>query len=175
RWGFGPIFRKTSVGRVILLSGYTPAEFFCSAAKWCMYLTSFYVATEVLEIPVVHVFMRNLVLYLPSFVSGVILLIVGFVFSDLVGDIVKQAGGGDAKAEYRNPFGDTIRIILYFIVLVMALAQMKVDVTILYIFAQPFAWTMAVVTAIAFGWNLKDRVKTYIDQIIPQTDRAKDV
>ncbi|MFH0848588.1 MAG: hypothetical protein V1857_03725 [archaeon] len=174
RWGFGPVFKKTSVGRVILLSGYTPAQFFASSTKWAVYLISAYMATEILAIPVLLAFMKDLVLYLPSFVSGVILLIVGFTFSDLVGDIVKQAGGSDARAEYRNPFGDTIRTILYFIVLVMALAQMKIDVTILYIFAQAFSWTMAIVTAIAFGWNLKDRIKPYIDQILPQTERVKD-
>jgi hypothetical protein len=172
RWSFGPAFKKTSIGRAILLSGYTPSLFFGSLARWCVYLIAIYEAIEVLEIPPLRTFMREIVLYLPYFISGLLILIVGFIFADSVGDIVKQAGGGSGGHEYYNPFGDAVRIFLYFVVLVMALVQMKIDVTILYIFAQAFAWSIAIAVAIALGWHLKDRVGPWIDQMLPRAKRA---
>jgi len=164
RWGFGVVFKKTSIGRAILLSGYTPAQFFASLAKWSVYLIAVYEAMEILQIPALRTFLREIVLYLPYFFSGLLILIVGFIFADSVADIVKQAGGG-SRAEYYNPFGDAVRIFLYFVVLVMALAQMKIDVTILYIFAQAFAWSIAIAVAVALGWHLKDRIGPWIDQL----------
>jgi len=171
RWGFGAAFKKTSIGRAILLSGYTPSLFFGSLTRWCVYLIAVYEAIEVLEIPAMRTFMREIVLYLPYFISGLLILIVGFIFADSVGDIVKQAGGGSGRGEYYNPFGDAVRIFLYFVVLVMALAQMKIDVTILYIFAQAFAWSIAIAVALALGWHLKDRVGPWIDQMLPRAKR----
>jgi hypothetical protein len=172
RGGFGAVFKKTSIGRAILLSGYTPAQFFASLAKWSVYLIAVYEAIEVLGIPALRTFLREIVLYLPYFFSGLLILIVGFIFADSVADIVKQAGGG-SKANYYNPFGDAVRIFLYFVVLVMALAQMKIDVTILYIFAQAFAWSIAIAVAIALGWNLKDRIGPWIEQILPKASRVR--
>lgn len=171
-WGVGAAFKKTSIGRAILVSGYTPARFFGSLAKWCVYLITVYEATEVLAIPAMRTVMREIVLYLPYFISGLLILIVGFILSDLVGDIVKQAGGGSADAEYYNPFGDAVRIFLYFVVLVMALSQMKIDVTILYIFAQAF-WSLAIAIGIAFGWNLKDRVGIWLKKMMSSEEKAK--
>jgi hypothetical protein len=54
---------------------------------------------------------------------------------------------------------------------------MKIDITIVYIFAQAFAWAIAigfgVAFGIAFGWQLKDRVKPWIDMILPKPGKVK--
>jgi len=165
-WGFAAVFRKTSIGRAILVSGYSPAEFFASLAKWTVLLIGVYEAIEILEIATLQIFLRQIVLYLPYLFSGLLIMIVGFIFADSVAEIVKQAGG-ENKASYHSLFGDAIRVFLYFVVLVMALAQMKIDVTILYIFAQAFAWSIAIAVAIAFGWNLKDRIRPWVDKALP--------
>lgn len=173
RGGLGAVFKKTSVGRAILVSGYTPARFFSSLAKWCVYIIAVYEAVELLAIPTLRAIMREIVLQLPEFISGLLIFVVGSIFSDAVGNITRQAGGGSDRPEYYNPFGDIIRIFLYFVTLVMALTQMGIDVTILYIFAQAFAWATAMAVAIAFGWNLKDRIGPWIEQMLPPAKRKR--
>ena len=169
-WGFGTFFRKASIGRAILVSGYTPAQFFASLVKWSVFLIAVYQAIEILEIPTLQLFLRQIILYLPYLFSGLLIMIVGFIFADSVTEVVKQ-GGGQNRVGYQNLFGDAIRIFLYFVILVMALAQMKIDVTILYIFAQAFAWSIAIAVAIAVGWHLKDEIRPWIDQF---SRRAKE-
>lgn len=171
RWALGRFFKRSSIGRAILLSGYTPAQFFASLTKWLVYLIALYEAVEILEIPAVRTVMREAVLYIPSFISGLIILIVGFTVSDLVADIVKQAGVTGTEAKNVNPFGDAVRLLLYFIVLVVTLSRLKIDVTILYVFAQPFAWSIALAIGIALGWHLKDRIGPWIDHMLPKPKR----
>ncbi len=173
RGGFSVVFKRTSIGRAILVSGYTPAQFFGSVTKFCIYIVAVYIAVEVLAIQTLCTLMREVVFQLPEFISGLLIFVVGSIFSDAVGNIARQAGGGSGKTEYHNPFGDIIRIFLYFVTLVMALTQMGVDVTILYIFAQAFAWSTALAVAIAFGWHLKDRIGPWIEQIFPQPKRTR--
>ena len=59
-----------------------------------------------------------------------------------------------------------ITIMLYFVIITLALAQMKINVTILYIFAQAFAWSLAIALGIALGLYLKDRMGPESDRIL---------
>jgi len=176
RVDLGMTFRKTSIGRALLRSGYTAAKSFAVVVTWFVYLVSIYFAIEVLSIPIVTAFVASVALYLPNFAAGVLVLIFGFIFADWVGDLVKKSGSG-AASEHLGPFGDVVRVFLYFISTTIALAQMKIDITIVYIFAQAFAWAIAigfgVAFGIAFGWQLKDRVKPWIDMILPKPSRVK--
>jgi len=176
RIGLGMTFRKTSIGRALLRSGYAPAKSFAVAVTWFVYLISVYVAIEVLSIPILTAFVRSIMLYLPNLAIGILVLIVGFIFADWVGDLVKKSGSSTAS-EHLGPFGDIVRVFLYFISTTIALAQMKIDITIVYIFAQAFAWAIAigfgVAFGIAFGWQLKDRVKPWIDMILPKPSKVK--
>jgi len=176
RVGFGMAFRKTSIGRALLRSGYTGAKSFAVATKWFVYLLSIYIAIEVLSIPILTTFVASIMLYLPNVAVGVFVLIIGFILADWVGDLVKKSGSG-AASEHLGPFGDVVRAFLYFVSTTIALAQMKIDITIVYIFAQAFAWAIAigfgVAFGIAFGWQLKDRVKPWIDMILPKPSKVK--
>jgi len=171
RWALGRFFKRSSIGRAILLSGYTPARFFGSLTKWLVYLVALYEAVEILEIPAVRTVMREAVLYIPSLISGLIILIIGFTAADFVADIVRQAGVTGTYAKAVNPFGDAIRLLLYFIVLVVTLSRLGIDVTILYMFAQPFAWSIALAIGIALGWHLKDRIGPWVDHMLPKPKR----
>lgn len=157
-------FRRISVGRAILRSGYTPSRFFVSLGKIAIYLFATFSALNLLSIPLLTDSVQALISYLPSFIGGVIILVAGFVFSDWIGEAVEK---GWASSTIQSSFlAGLVRLLLYFVTLTIALAQMKIDVTILYIFAQAIAWSLAIAVGIAFGWNLKDRVGPWLDKIM---------
>jgi hypothetical protein len=105
--------------------------------------------------------MRSIVSYLPSFIAGVFILIFGFIISDFVGDAIESIGK-EAKIEFSGMISNAVKLLLYFIVLTVGLGMMKIDIEILYIFAEALAWGGAIGIGaglgIALGWGLKDFV-----------------
>ena len=163
-------FRRTSVGRVVLRSGYTPSRFLAMLGKVVVYLFTVLSALNLLSIPFLTASVQAFLEYFPNFVTGMLILVVGFIFVDWIGAAIEK---GSTSIIQSSIIGGIVRLLLYFVIITITLAQMKIDVTILYIFAQAFAWSMAIAVGIAFGWNLKDKVSTWLEKMMSQEDKAK--
>jgi len=166
--GLEPAFRRTSIGRAILRSGYTPGSFFAVLGKGIIYLLGITSALNLLSIPVLTAAIQGFLEYLPNFVEGVLILVAGLIFVDWVGESIDK---GSLSTVQPRLLDGLIRIPLYFIILTLALAQMKIDVTILYFFAQALSWSMAIAVGIAFGWYLKDKMGPWLDEVLRRESR----
>jgi len=170
--GVGDAFRKTLVGRALERSGITSLRFFDLVVRWFVYLIAIFVAVDILEIRILSTFMTEIIAYLPSFIYGLIILFVGIVFADFVGDAVK-AIGREAKIEFIGLLADGLRLFLYFVIVVIALSVMKIDVSILHSFANALAWGIAIGVCvglgIAFGWGFKDVVAKNAEKWLEST------
>lgn len=156
-------FRRVSVGRAILRAGHTPGTFFASLTKGIIYLFSILYALELLGIPLLTDSIQVVVNFIPNIVGGVLILVVGFTFVDWIGDTIEK---GNIPAIQSTFLSNIIKLILYFMLITIALSEMRVDVTILYIFAQAFAWSLAIALGVALGWNMKDKFGPLIDSIL---------
>jgi hypothetical protein len=163
KMGWESPFRRTSVGRAILRSGFTPSSFFAAIGKGFIYMFTIIFALTLLSIPLITTTVQGFLAYLPNLIEGVLILIVGFVFADWIGESVEKGSLSNVPPAL---FGGLFRILLCFVTITIALAQMKIDITILYIFAEAFAWSLAIAVGIAFGWYLKDRVRPWLDKIV---------
>ena len=166
------VFRKTSVGRVILRSGYTPSRFLAMLGKSTIYLFTLLSAANLLSIPFLTASVQAFLDYFPNLFTGILILIIGLIFVDWTGEAVEKSLTSPIQSSI---IGGIVRLLLYFMIITITLAQIKIDVTILYIFAQAFAWSTAIAIGIAFGWNLKDKVNIWIEQMMFQEDNAEDV
>lgn len=166
RAGVDDAVRKTAIGKALERSGITVVRFFNLVVRWFVYLIAILAAVNILNIVVLSNFMNTVVQYLPSFIAGIFIMILGVVVADFVGDAVK-AVGKEAKVEFSSILGDGVKLFLYFIVIVMGLSVMKINVQILYVFANAFAWGAALgigaAIAIAFGLGFKDFVAKNAD------------
>ena len=163
KMGWESAFRRTSVGRAILRSGYTSGSFFAALVKGFVYLFAVSSALNLLSIPFLTASVQAFLEYLPNLVEGVLILLVGLVFSDWVGESIEK---GSFSTVQSYLLGGLVRVLLYFVSITIGLAQMKIDITILYIFAQAFAWSLAIAIGIAFGWYLRDKVGPWLDKIL---------
>jgi len=156
-------------------SGVTTVRFFDLIVRWFIYLVAVFGAVNVLEITVLTEFMKSVVEYLPSFIGGVFLLIIGFVIVDFIGDAVASVGK-EVRVEFVSFISAGLKLLLYFVVLTIALKMMRVDVEILYIFARALAWGVAAGVAvglgIAFGWGFKDLVAKNAEKWFTSTSKA---
>lgn len=157
--GVDDALRPTIFGRVLERSGITCVHFFDLIVRWFVYLIAIFAAVDILQIAILSQYMSMVVAYLPSLIAGVILLIAGFIVTDYISDFMKKIGE-EAEIAYSKLFADGLRLFLYSVVIILALSQMKIDVSILYIFANALAWGIAIGVCvglgIAFGWGFKD-------------------
>jgi hypothetical protein len=159
--GVDDAVRKTAIGRALERSGVSVVRFFELIVRWFVYLIAILTAANILNIAVLSSFLASVVQYLPRFIAGVFIIILGIILADFVGDAVK-AVGREARAEFSMVLGDALKVFLYLIVIIMGLSVMQIDVRILYVFSTALAWGTALgvgaAIAIAFGLGFKDYV-----------------
>lgn len=162
--GGDSFFRHTSLGRALMKSGYTAATFVDIIARWIIYLTAFLIGVDGLGLPILSNTVGAFLDFLPTIVISMAILIVGLVLSDWIGEFVKRTASPEQRdVLYIGVAADLIKLFLYFVTVTIALANLNVDLTILYIIAQPLAWAVAIFVGVAagivVGWTLKDKLK----------------
>jgi Mechanosensitive ion channel, conserved TM helix len=162
--GGDSLFRHTAIGRALMKSGYTAGTFSKVLAKWIIYLTAFLIGIDGLGLPLVSKSVGAFLNFLPALVTSIAILVVGLILSDWIGEFVKRAASPEQRdVFYVGILADFVKLVLYFVTFTIALANLNVDLTILYIVAQPLAWALAIFVGVAagivVGWTLKDKVK----------------
>lgn len=170
RAGGDSLLRQTVIGRALLRADYSSFRLGNSLTKWIIYLAAFLYALYSLGLPVLTSSVVSFLDYLPVIVGAGIILLVGMILSDWLGEFVKKSASPEKRELfYLNFVGDTIKVVLYFVTITLALGHLGVDVTILYIFAEAFAWAIAIAVGVAagivVGWFFKDRIKEWVSSI----------
>lgn len=140
---------------------------FGKLAAWFVYALAILAAANVLAIPTLSRWIATAVSYLPAFIAGLLVIVLGFVVADFIADAIRRTETG-TRSRYSQWFADGTRIFLYFIAITVGLDTMGIDVQILYVFATALAWGLAAAVAIgvgvAFGWGGRDYVTNHIDK-----------
>jgi len=138
-------------------------------AKWFIYLLAFLAAANVLAIPMLSEWISTALTYIPAFVAGLLVILIGFILGDFVGDAISNTRR-TTGTRYTNWFGHGVRFFLYFVAVVIGLDTMGIDVTLLYIFARALAWGLAIGLALAIGigvgWGSRDYVSEHLEEWI---------
>jgi small-conductance mechanosensitive channel len=119
-------------------------------ASYFVYALAILGAADALAVELLSAWISDAVSYLPAFVAGALVIILGFVLADFFGDVVAKTESM-TETGYTELFADGIRLFLYFIVTVIGLGTMGVDVEILNTFATAVAGGLAIGVALAFG------------------------
>jgi small-conductance mechanosensitive channel len=170
RAGGDSLLKQTVIGRALMRADYASFKLGNSLTKWLIYISAFLYALYSLALPVLTTTVSSFLAYLPILVGSGIILLVGMIVSDWLGEFVKKSVSPEKRELfYLNIIGDLVKVVLYFVTITLALTHLGVDVTILYIFAEAFAWAIAIAVGVAagivVGWFLKDRVKEWISSI----------
>ncbi|MDA4117671.1 MAG: hypothetical protein OK455_04930 [Thaumarchaeota archaeon] len=165
--GGDAVMRQTVVGRSLQKSGFSAYSLGDGLTRWVIYVTGFLFALETLSIAFVTASVTSFLAYLPTLVGSLVIFIVGVIVSDWVGELIKKSASAEVRdVLYLSLIGDGVKVILYFVTITIVLGRLGVDVTILNIIAQAFAWSVAIAVGVAaglvVGWILKDRVKNWL-------------
>ncbi|MBZ6496406.1 mechanosensitive ion channel family protein [Natrinema longum] len=167
---------ETPLGRILGGTEQAVSSAFGKLAKWFVYALAFLAAANALAIPTLSEWISTAVSYLPAFIAGLLVITLGFVVADFIGDAIERTRAATQTA-YASWFATGTRMFLYFTAVVIGLDTMGIDVGILYVFARALAWgigaALAIGAGIAFGWGGKDYVANNIDTWMGRTSSVK--
>ncbi len=166
--GVDDALRKTVIGKSIESSGTSIPHVFDIIVRWFIYIIGIMAAVNVLGITMLTSFTQSVVMYIPNLIAALIVLIVGFILADFVGDFIRRTGT-ESGMPYMGIFSTAIQIFLYFIVLIIALDQLRINTSIIYVFANALAWGIAIGAGVglgvALGFGLKDKMPRLLEGI----------
>ncbi|WP_332450443.1 mechanosensitive ion channel family protein [Methanoculleus sp.] len=169
RLGVDDALRKTSVGRKIERSTMNISHLFDLIVRWFIYLIAILAAVSVLQIPALTAAVAVIVAYIPNVVAFILILVVGFILIDWLLDILQNMG----EVQSIQGFGlitMLLRAFLYFVVAILALQQLLIDLSIIYVFVVPIAWGVGLglgaAIAIIVGFGLRDRAPEMMNRVM---------
>ncbi|MDS0301090.1 hypothetical protein NDI76_20345 [Halogeometricum sp. S1BR25-6] len=158
---------ETPIGRILGGTEDAVSNAFGTLAKWFVYALAILAAANVLAISLLSEWISTAVSYLPAFVAGLLVIVLGFVVADFIGDAIMQTRTA-TQTGYTSWFARGTRMFLYFTAIVIGLDTMGVDVGILFVFANALAWGLAAAVAIgvgiAVGWGGHTYVAENVDR-----------
>ena len=149
---------KSDIGKPLSASGLTPSSIIAGLVKLFGYLLFITASVEILQFNMITNFMIQVMNYLPSLFTGIIILIIGMLAIDFFMDYISSIMKG-MKVEGADVFTPLLKGFLFIIIILMALDVMLVNTSIFYIFLGPLAWGFAIV--VAFRWGVKEAVVAY--------------
>ena len=167
--GVDDALRKTSLGKAIEGTGMHIVRLFDLIVRWFIYLIAIAAAASVLQIGFISELFEKIILYMPHVAMFLIILVAGFVIVDYFSDLM-HAWGKTQNIEFLGVIIMLLRVFFYFVLLILALSQLLIDLTIIYTFITPIAWGVGigvgVGVAVFLAFGLKDRAPEMIDNML---------
>ena len=158
---------ETPIGQILGDTEQAVSNAFGTLAAWFIYALAILAAANILAIDLLSEWIATAVSYLPAFIAGLLIIVIGFVVADFIGDAIRRTKRTTGPG-YTDWFAMGVQFFLYFVVIVIGLDTMGVDVGILYVFARALSWGLAAAIAIGVGGALalggKDYVSDNIDR-----------
>jgi hypothetical protein len=174
RLGVDDAFARTSIGKAIARQYGGEGtrgivRFFDLIVRWFVYLIAIVAAANALNLAFLTGLMTQILAYIPNIAIFVILLIVGFIVIDWFADFLRSIGTVQ-RSPMMQPVITVLQAFLYFVLIILALQQLKIDLTIIYIFVTPIAWGVGLglgaAIAIIVGFGLRDRAPEMMDDFM---------
>ena len=109
--GLDDLVDKTVIGGMIRRGNMSTVGFFDAAIRWLVYIIFALIILNILNIQAVNNFINLIIYYIPLVISAFIVLLMGFLIVDFIGDLAKNllvSIGVDEKFE-STPFGVSVR------------------------------------------------------------------
>ena len=166
---------RTPIGGILGGTESAVSHTFGRLSAWFIYAIAILAAANVLNVPILSAWIARAVSYLPAFIAGLLIIVLGIIVADFIGDVIERTRAA-RQTSYTSWFANGARVFLYFVAIIVGLGTMGIDVTVLNIVVQAFAWGFAAAIAIgvgvAIGWGGKDYVAENIDSWMGQAKQA---
>jgi hypothetical protein len=153
RIGFETMAQRTGVTSFITMTGArdsSASTIIAELVKWLIRLIFIEMAAEVLHISAVTTLINSIVLFIPSLIVALVVVMVGFLIATFVGNLVR---GGAAEMGFRNPnlLAGAARAVIIGLAVLMAMSQIGIAPTLVNALFIAFVGALALALGLAFG------------------------
>jgi len=164
-----PVIGESDLGKSITRTGITIGHLGDIAVRCIVYLIAILAAVDILNLDYLSKFMANVVEYIPHVVAFVIILVIGVILIDYFIDLF-QIYSRNSKIQLLSPVMVLLRLFLYFFVVILALSQLMLDLTIIYTMITPIFWGLGIglgaSIAIIVWFGMKHRSEEIMDKVM---------
>ncbi len=156
KFGIVDIFQKWGIKESI-------SSLFLRLIGWLIIFIFLIVSLRTLNVPTIERFLEELFLYLPNVFIAILILFMGYLLSNFLGEAALIASV-NAGLKISGLIGKFVKFTVFFLAITMALEQLGIGKeTVLIAFAIVFGG-IVLAFAIAFGVGGRDAAKEYIDK-----------
>jgi len=153
RIGLETVAQRTGVTSFITMTGArdsSASSVIAELVRWLIRLIFIEMAAEVLHISAVTTLINAIVLFIPSLIVALVVVMVGFLIASFVGNLVR---GGAAEMGLRNPnlLAGAARAVIIGLAVLMALSQIGIAPTLVDALFIAFVGAIALALGLAFG------------------------
>lgn len=174
--GLDKALKGSILEKAVEAAGTTILGLFNIVVRWFIYLIAIMIAVEYLGIPLLSSIIQQFVNFMPNVFAAMLILLIGLIIADFIGDFLKNMGESMGIA-YIHIVTPVLKLVLYFIVMMMALDKLSVNTCIFYAIADAFAWGIGIgiglSIAIVVGFGMKDRAPELMDSLLEGFRKTK--
>jgi len=122
------------------------------------------VAADILQLPQIADFLQTFVLYIPSVIVAVVIIVIGMVVASFVQLLVRETALA-AKLEAAEFLAALTKWVVLVFTFMAALIQLRVAPELIQILFAGFVFMLALAGGIAFGLASQDRAKKLLDRL----------
>jgi hypothetical protein len=164
-----PIIGESDLGKSVVKSNVSLGYLGDITVRCIAYLIAILAAVDILNLDYLSKFMTKVIEYIPHVVAFVIILVVGIILIDYFIDLFHNYSKS-SNIELLSPVLVLVRLFLYFVVVMLALSQLMLDLTIIYTIITPLAWGLGIglgaSIAIIVWFGMKNRSEEIMNKVM---------
>jgi hypothetical protein len=164
-----PVIGDSDLGKSVVKSNVSLGYLGDITVRCIVYLIAILAAVDLLNLDYLSKFMTTVIEYIPHVVAFIIILVVGIILIDYFIDFFKNYSKS-TSIELLSPVLVLVRLFLYFVVVMLALSQLLLDLTIIYTIITPIAWGFGIglgaSIAIVVWFGMKNRSEEILNKVM---------
>lgn len=140
----------TPLGNILGGSESAVAQTLGKLAAYYIYFLALLAAANAIAITVLSQFLSQALTYLPAFIAGLVVIIVGFVIADYLAEIVTRSRTAQ-QTQYTGLLATALQLFIYYTAITLGLDTMGISTQLLNIVVRGFAYGLAAAVAIGIG------------------------
>lgn len=144
---------------------YTLSEIIGVLTYWLLMLVVFLMAVNALQLTVAAELLNQVILYVPSVIASVFILVLGIFFASIMANAVRTTAANAGISQARTLAQFTQVIVIIFTIM-EALNQLRIDTSIIQLLVKATLFAIALGVGLAIGLGCKDMAAKYVAQLI---------
>lgn len=161
-------FRREGVSEDLRDMGFrfTFANVIGWVVKWFFIIVTFVAVIDILNLPQLNDFLRNVLFYIPNVIVAIIILAVGLVLGRFIqGAISTSLGAARMGKQSSLALGVIAKWAIYIFALMAALVQLKIASSLIQILFTGLVFMLSLAGGLAFGMGGRDSAKKIVDSV----------